>query len=217
MAALNVFEEIGAILRGHFVFTSGRHGSVYVQKDVVYLYPKLVSNLCKRIADHFRNPSSHRIEVVAAPALGGLILSQWTAYWLGKLRGRTVLAVFAEKSEDKKTFNFNRGYADYIPKQHILVVEDVLTTGGSAKKVVEAIRNLEGEITGLGVLWNRGGVTAQQVGNVPELFALVDTVFESWDETDCPLCAKRVPINTEVGKGREFLIRKTGAGEERRK
>ncbi len=212
MAILEIFERTGAILKGHFVLASGKHGSIYINKDAVYRYAELVSTLCKGIAEHFRNPTSYGIDVVAAPAVGGVILSQWTAYWLSKLRGETILAVFAEKSEDGKTFIFKRGYAGSIAKQRILVVEDVLTTGGSARKVVEAVRNLEGEVVGLGVFCNRGGITPEDVGNVPEIFALIDLDFESWDEADCPLCAQRVPINTEVGKGREFLARKAGEG-----
>lgn len=210
MAVLEIFEKTGAILKGHFVFTSGKHGSLYINKDAIYPYTEFVSTLCKGIAEHFRNPNLYGIKVVAAPAVGGVILSQWTAYWLSKLRGETILAVFAEKSEDGKTFIFKRGYADSIAKRGILVVEDVLTTGGSARKVVEAVRNLEGDVVGLGVLCNRGGITAEDVGNVPEIFALIDLDFESWDKADCPLCAQKVPINTEVGKSREFLARKTG-------
>jgi orotate phosphoribosyltransferase len=87
-------------------------------------------------------------------------------------------------------------------------VEDVLTTGGSAKKVVEATRALGGNIVGLGVLCNRGGITPEDVANPPKLFALVNIKLDAWDETECPLCAQSVPINTDVGKGREYLARK---------
>jgi len=88
------------------------------------------------------------------------------------------------------------------------VVGDVLTTGGSAKKVVEATRALGGNIVGLGVLCNRGGITPQDVADPPKLFALVNVKLDAWDEAGCPLCAQNVPINTDVGKGREFLARK---------
>jgi orotate phosphoribosyltransferase len=91
-------------------------------------------------------------------------------------------------------------------------VEDVLTTGGSARRVVEATRAIGGKVVGLGVLCNRGGVTPQDVANVPELFALVNVKMNAWDEAECPLCAQGVPINTDVGKGREYLARKQGQG-----
>jgi orotate phosphoribosyltransferase len=88
------------------------------------------------------------------------------------------------------------------------VVEDVLTTGGSAKKVVEATRELDGTVIGLGVLCNRGGITPKDVADPPRLHALVNVTLDAWDEAECPYCASGVPINTDVGKGREYLARK---------
>ena len=96
-----------------------------------------------------------------------------------------------------------------MPKtaKKVLVVEDVLTTGGSVKKVVEAVRALEGQVIGVGALCNSGNITANDLGNVPELLALVKISLESWEEKDCPLCQRQVPINTVLGKGQEFLVR----------
>jgi orotate phosphoribosyltransferase len=88
------------------------------------------------------------------------------------------------------------------------VVEDVITTGGSVKKVIEVTRALGGNIVGLGVLCNRGEITVENVANPPKLFALVNIKLDAWDEGECPLCAQGVPINTDVGKGREYLTRK---------
>ncbi len=89
----------------------------------------------------------------------------------------------------------------------VLVVEDILTTGGSVKKVVEATRAIGSTVIGVGALCNRGGVTAKELGEVPQLFALINVQLDAWDEKACPLCAKKIPINTEVGKGQEFLAK----------
>ena len=99
-------------------------------------------------------------------------------------------------------------YGIFAGVWRVLVVEDILTTGGSVKKVIEATRAIGGEVVGLGVLCNRGGITSHDVGDVPKLFALVNVTLESWTEAECPLCAKGIPINTDVGKGRDFLARK---------
>ena len=99
------------------------------------------------------------------------------------------------------------GYDKFLPGRRVLVVEDVLTTGGSAKKVVELARAAGGKVIGLGVLCNRGGVTPHDVGDVPQLFALTNIPLEVWMEGDCPLCKQGVPVNTDIGKGREFLAR----------
>lgn len=203
---LTVLANVGAIIvKSHFVFTSGMHGDAYVNKDGIYPHTLETSHLCRAIAKQFVNEN---VEVVIAPAIGGVILSQWTAHNLTEMIGREVLAVYAEKSDDGNTFIIKRGYDKLIVGKNVLVVEDVLTTGGSARKVVEATRLVGGKVIGLGVLVNRGGITLQDVADVPILTALVNAKFDTWDEANCPLCEQGVPINTDIGKGREFLERR---------
>ncbi|MDP2873971.1 MAG: phosphoribosyltransferase family protein [bacterium] len=205
-AILKLLERVGAVITdSHIVYTSGKHGSAYVNKDALYPHTRETSQLCRMIAKQFANDG---VEVVIAPAIGGVILSQWIAYHLTKLTGREVLGVYAEKAETGDPFIIKRGYNKLVAGKRVLAVEDVLNTGGSAKKVVEATRAIGGEVIGLGVLCNRGGITPQDVANVPRLFALVNVKLDAWDEADCPLCAENVPINTNVGKGREYLARK---------
>ena len=207
MEVLGILNNIGALIVGsHIVYTSGRHGAAYVNKDAVYPHVRITSDLCREIAEHFSDEKIYGIEAVAAPAVGGVILATWTAYWLQALTGRKALMVYADKDGDN--FVFKRGYDKLIPDRRVLVVEDVLTTGGSAKKVVEAVRSLGGKVLGVGVLCNRGGITAQDLGDIPELFALTKVNLDSWPEEECPLCRDGVPINIDVGKGREFLARK---------
>lgn len=206
---LQILADVGAVItNSHIVYTSGKHGSAYVNKDAVYPHVEITSQLCRAIAEHFSNEDLYGIDAVVAPAIGGVNLCTWTAYWLEKLTNRKALALYAEKTEDGETFVFRRGYDKFIPNRRILAVEDVLTTGGSAKKVIEVTRALGGNVLGLGVLCNRGGITPQDVADPPELFALVNVQLDAWDEADCPLCAQNVPINTDVGKGREYLAKK---------
>lgn len=202
---LELFGEVDAIITGsHIVYTSGKHGSAYVDKDAIYPHAKMTSRLCKAIAEKF---AWHSVDVVIAPTIGGVILSQWTAYYLSGIKGREIFGVYAEKAESGDTFIIKRGYDKLIARKNVLVVEDVLTTGSSAKKVIEATRVAGGEVIGLGVLCNRGGITPQDVANPPKLFALVNIKLDTWNEADCPLCVQGAPINTDVGKGREFLDR----------
>ncbi len=208
---LELFGKVGAVITdSHIVYTSGKHGSAYVNKDAIYPHIRETSTLCQIIADRFADDN---VEVVIAPAIGGVILSQWTTYHLLLMREREVLAIYAEKAEnslvkDDPSFVIKRGYDKLVVGKRVLVVEDVLTTGGSAKRVIEAVRAIGGEVVGLGVLCNRGGITAADVADPPKLFALVNIKLDAWDETDCPLCRDNVPINTDVGKGREFLAKK---------
>ncbi len=201
---LRILHEVGAVITGdHIVYTSGKHGTAYVNKDAVYVRPRCPEWLCGHIAANFANDN---VQVVCGPAIGGVVLSQWTAYALSS--GKDVLAVYSEKSEAGDTFVIRRGYNKLITGRRVLVVEDVLTTGGSARKVVEAVRAVGGEVVGLGALCNRGGVTAADLADVPKLFTLANVTLDAWDEADCPLCKQGIPINVEVGKGLEFLARK---------
>ncbi|MBN2094013.1 MAG: phosphoribosyltransferase [Candidatus Zambryskibacteria bacterium] len=204
-AVLEVLGRVGAVIKdSHIVYTSGKHGTAYINKDAVYPHTGEISKLCRVIAERY---TGNNIQVVIAPAIGGVILSQWTSHHLTEITGVEVLGVYAEKTEDD-TFVIKRGYNNLVPGKNVLVVEDVLTTGGSAKKVVEAARALGGNVVALAVLCNRGGITPQDVSDVPELFALVNVTLDAWDEDQCPLYKDGIPINTEVGKGRDFLARK---------
>ena len=202
---LSVLGKVGAVItNSHVVYTSGMHGKVYVNKDAVYPHTAETSRLCRAIAERFADDN---VQVVVAPAIGGVILSQWVAYHLSEITGREVLGVYAEKSASGDAFVIKRGYDKLIVGKNVLVVEDILTTGGSAKKVIEATRAIGGNVVGLGVLCNRGGITPEDVANVPKLTALVNMKLDAWDEAACPLCEQNVPVNTDVGKGREFLAR----------
>ena len=205
----NILEILGSlqafVTESHIVYTSGKHGSSYINKDALYPHTAETSQLCRLFAEYFLHD---HVEIVIAPALGGIILSQWTAHHLSQLTQREVLALYAEKIEGSKDFVIKRGYDKLLPGKNVLVLEDVLTTGGSVKKVIEHVRTLGGNVVGLGVLCNRGNVLQEEVASVPKLHALITLSLEAWNPEDCPLCAKNVPINTNVGKGREFLEKK---------
>ena len=113
---------------------------------------------------------------------------------------------FAEEEGSEKARVFRRGYDQQIADKQIVVVEDILTTGGSARKVIAAVQALGGTVVGLSVLCNRGGITATDVGDIP-IHALTTVTLDSWDEAECPMCQQGVPINTSVGKGQAFLAR----------
>lgn len=202
---LQILRNTGAVItNSHIVYTSFKHGNTYVDKDAVYPDTEATSALCHAIAERFKDIT---VEAVVAPEKGGIILSQWVAFHLSQITKRKVLAFYAEKTDDG-SFIIKRGGAQVkLPGKRVLVVEDVLTTGGSAKKVIEVTRALDAIVVGLGVLCNRGGVKREDVADVPKLEALLNVQFDAWDEADCPRCKDGVPINTDVGKGREFLAR----------
>lgn len=206
MEILKKLETIGAILKDrHIVYTSGKHGSAYVNKDAIYPHTALTKELCLEMAKPW---VSEKVDVALAPAVGGVILSQWVAYHLSDLLKREVLGVYAEKNPTGEGFVIKRGYDQLIKGKNVLILEDILTTGISVKRVVEAVRECGGNVVGVSAICNRGGVTPKDLGDVPKLLSLVHVALESYDAPACPLCEKNVPIDTSVGKGREYLASK---------
>lgn len=104
-------------------------------------------------------------------------------------------------------FIIKRGYEKFLKGKNVLVVEDILTTGSTIKKVIEAVRNVGGNVISVGALCNRGGVTAAALG-VQELFSLAVMPLQSWAPEECPLCKENIPVRMDVEKGSQVLSQK---------
>ena len=201
---LDLLQKVGAFRSGHFVFTHGRHSNSYVNKDALYPYTHDTSKLCRAMAEEFKDK---KIDVVVGPAIGAAILWQWVAYHLTEMNGREVYGAYADK-DGQGGFILKRGYEQLVKGKRVIVVEDLTTTGGSIKKVVETTRAAGADVIGAMAIVNRGGVTKEAVGDPPIFTSLVELHLESWDESECELCEKNIPVNTDVGHGREFVAKK---------
>lgn len=199
---VEILKSINAVLADdHFVYTSGKHGSVYINKDALYPHTKETSRVGKMFAEKFKDID---IDIVAGPALGGIILSQWTAYHLSRFKGKEVLGVYTEKTLEKNQV-FTRGYDKLVKGKNVLVIEDLTTTGGSVRKVVDSVRAAGGKVIAVCVMVNRDpkNVNSQLVGAPFSALGVLEA--KAYDVDDCPLCAKAVPINTKIGHGKKFL------------
>lgn len=193
----------GVLLKGHFVLKSWEHSEYYFNKDEIYTHNDLISALCQAIASQFEYDE---IDVVIAPAIGGVILSHIVAGCLSKIYGREIPGIYAEKSGDGKTFVIKRNYDKLVRGKKILVLEDVVTTGGSVREVVKIVRACGGNVIGLAAICNRKKVTRRQVGNPMKFISLIDINLESWvNESICPICKNAIMIDTSIGHGAEFL------------
>lgn len=199
--ALDVLERVGAFRAGHFVLVSGRHTNSYINKDAVYPYTRETSQLCRAMAEPFKDAN---IEVVLGPAVGAAILSQWVAYHLSEMSGREVLSTYADK-DGPSNLILRRGFDKLMKDKRVLIVEDLMTTGGSVLKVVNAARANDGEVVGVSVISNRGNVAIDKIGNPPRLVTLVDVQLDSWEAEECDLCKRGIPVNTDIGHGKEFV------------
>ncbi len=171
---IEIFRDSGALLEGHFIYTSGRHGNRFLQAARVLQYPEHTEKLCKAAAEKF---ADENIELVVGPATGGIILSYETARHLG------CRAAFTEKDGDGMALK--RGFA-LKPGTRVLVVEDIVTTGGSVKKTIEHLRQRGAEVVGACVLIDR---SAGEAGFDCRFEALAKLDMQSWAPDECSLCA----------------------------
>lgn len=170
---LDLYEATGALLRGHFRLTSGLHSDVYLQSALVLQYPAHAGALGAALAAPFRNDG---IQTVLAPAIGGILVAHEVARALG------VRAVFTEREEG--VMRLRRGFT-VATGERCLVVEDVMTTGGSIREVVGCVETLGATVVGVGSLIDRSGGGA----NFPVKRATLATVkATTWKPEECPLC-----------------------------
>ena len=178
-SVLDRFRRVGALLEGHFRLTSGLHSAGYMQCALVLQHPREAEALGLALADRTRHLEP---DVVISPALGGVIIGQEVARALG------ARAIFAERQE--RTLTLRRGFA-IEPRERVLVVEDVVTTGGSTRETIEVARAAGGIVVGAASIIDRSGGTAAL--DVP-LHSLVELSLPAYGPEACPFCAAGAPI-----------------------
>lgn len=184
---LSIFRECNAVLQGHFRLSSGKHSDTYFEKFQVLQHPVHVQRLCGELASRF---AAEKVEVVVGPTTGGVIIAYEVARQLG------ARAIYAEREGDKRVLR--RGFA-LSPGERVLVVDDILTTGGSAREVLEMLEPYRVQVMGVGVLVDRTGGQIE-LGTRTE--SLLKLVVEAWEPTQCPLCQRGEPI---IEPGSRFL------------
>lgn len=207
---LELLQKTDGIFSGHFVYTSGKHAPRYLNKMSVFLHPIYASEVGKLFADKYKDAE---IDIVVAPAMGGIILGQWTAYHISKLKNKDILSTYTEK--DKGSFSsaaesnhiFTKGNEKYVIGKKVLIVEDIVTTGISIKKVVKAVQYAGGKIIEACAMANINpdpeSINDKLVG--AKFSSIAELPIVLYDEDNCELCKSGVPINTTIGHGKKFL------------
>lgn len=176
------FRAAGALQDGHFELASGRHSPRYIEKFQVLQWPGRTERLCAAIVERVRGLD---IDTVAGPTTGGVIIAHEVARQLG------VRAVYAERNEAGKGRVFRRGF-QVRPGERVLVVDDIMSTGGSVEETIAAVQGAGATVVGAAVLVDRSGGTAL-AGGIPH-FALWEVAMESYEPGSCPQCAAGVPL-----------------------
>jgi orotate phosphoribosyltransferase len=180
---LDVFRKSGALLEGHFRLTSGLHSPGYLQCALVLQHPQQASELGGRLADCTRHL---RPTVVLSPALGGVVIGQEVGRALG------VRAIFAERQDGALTLRrgFILGESD-----RVLVVEDVMTTGGSTRETVQVARTAGAQVVGAASIVDRGRASVSREADLGVPFATLLCIdLPTYEPDQCPLCAQGVPV-----------------------
>jgi len=170
---LDIFRETKALLEGHFQLTSGMHSPQYFQCARVLQFPKYLHLLSGEIARHFEY---NEVEVVISPAIGGIVVGTEVGRMLG---ARTI---FAERKDGK--MELRRGF-EILPGERVLVVEDVVTTGGSTKEVIDLVTAVKGSLVGTGCIVDRSNGKVQFD---TKQFAVLQMEVVTHQPADCPMC-----------------------------
>jgi len=183
---ITLLKECNALLEGHFLYSSGRHGDKYFQCAKLLEYPDraaaALSGLAKELKDAIKK-GSLKIDLIAGPAMGGILV----AYELGRQLG--LPAVFTERDEGG-IMTLRRGF-EIKPGQKILIAEDVVTTGKSSGECAKALSDMGAEVTALACIVDRRG----DIQELPwQFFAACRVEAENWDKDDCKLCKKGIPL-----------------------
>lgn len=183
---MRLFRDCGAWKEGHFLLSSGLHSHEYLQCAAVLQYPSLAARICQTLAQRF---VSDEVTCVAAPALGGIVVGYETARHLG------ARAIFAERQDVRLAF---RRSFQVNPKDRVLVVEDVVTTGGSVEELITLVQDMGATIVGVGALVDRsGGWAAFDV----KYHALLSLHLKTFSTSECPLCKEGILLVKPGSRG----------------
>lgn len=177
----DILREVGAMQEGHFLLSSGRHGDRYIEKFALLMRPRDTERVCRAIVERFADAHP---DTVAGPTTGGILLAFEVARQLG------IRAVYAERAEGSNAREFRRG-ATFRPGERVLVVDDILTTGGAIRETLAALAPYNVETIGIGVLVDRSG---GRVDLGSPLYATLQADIATYDPADCPLCRQGLPL-----------------------
>ena len=176
---IEIFQKTGALLQGHFILTSGRHSPTYFQCAKVLQYPEYLKRFSNEIVHHFQETE---IDMVITPAVGGIVLGTEVGRQLNKQ------TIFAEREQGVMTLR--RGF-EISPKSNVLVIEDVITTGGSVQEVIELVANSDANVTGVGVLVDRSG---GKVKLHEKQFCVTELEAVSYGDDEIPDDLANIPV-----------------------
>ncbi|PJE58711.1 MAG: hypothetical protein COU83_02385 [Candidatus Portnoybacteria bacterium CG10_big_fil_rev_8_21_14_0_10_40_22] len=205
--AKGIFERNNALRKGHYVLLGKDHSEYYVDKNAVLCNPQEASYLyialAAKLAEARLDP-----EIIIGPQMSGALMAPWVAYYLSQTLRHKILSLYAEKYCND--FKLRPQAIQVMNGKKVVLMDDIFQRGTSFSGMAKTVNNAKGIIIGAGVLWRRGQYDLTNFfncrGNIINLISLINTKLPSWpNEKLCPLCFAGIPINTDLGHGKEFL------------
>lgn len=174
------FEKKNVIKNGHFKLTSGNHSDTYINKDSIFCIPELFESVIIEMSYTIKR--NFNCDIITGPAIAGAVLAAPVSNFLSRI------FVYPEKIDGKMVFR--RGYDKILEDARVVIIEDIITTGGSIEKTIKAIHNNRAHVEGIIAIWNR---TNWDTGICPTI-SLINEHVMSWTPESCPLCADNIPL-----------------------
>ena len=181
MALVDKLEIENVIKRGHFLLTSGRHSDVYINKDAIFCNPDLFNDVINIM---YMKVHQLDFDVVTGPAIAGAVLAAPLARNLGKIFVYPEKIINGPACPISEGMQFRRGYDKVLKDKKVILIEDIITTGGSVLKTIDAIHECGGTVEKVIAIWNRSKWTTEHC----EVDSIIKETVESWEADDCPMC-----------------------------
>lgn len=203
--AIEIFRGAGAVMNnGHFAIDEERHSDSFLIKELLGAWPHISNALGVNLALPFMDDDG--FETVVCPETGAAIFGSYVAEFRSQMLepDRATGVVYVERGEDDK-YQLYPPFTGLIRHKRVLITEDIVNTGETAKELMRLVQRAGGEVIGVSAIWNCGGVPEDAFG--VKFHAIVKTPLRWWPKGSCPMCAKGVPVDCNVGFGRKTAMR----------
>ncbi len=188
---------------GHFVYTSGTHGSAYIDKTSITPNVKRFHRLCELIA---LNLIDSLPDVVIGAAAVGAYMTHPVAQIIGEITHKYPIAIWADKTSDGKDHEIGRGFDKYLKHgMRVAIVEDIVNSGKTIRRLCQLVEQCDAHVISVHAICNRGLIRQGDLIKNITFNSLLTVNMESFEAADCPLCRHNIPINTDLGHGKKFI------------
>lgn len=187
---------------GHFIYSTGNHGSVYIDKNKLFPHPVITNQVCEYLGKVIVDLE---VDAIIGPSSGGIILSQGVARYLSVNKKKEVLSLYMDKVEGGD-FKMKRNYNNLVKDKNVIIVDDGILTGKTIKKIIQETLLCHANILAVIAIFKKANLTAVDLG-VPLFMSIFSENYDetTWSPAECPLCKNNIPVNLKLGQAKKYL------------